>query len=294
MGARQAGNCAHGEANGASRQTPWQAIASRLISDGNVIVDRDRGYGPLKRHRFDRYTPRRGVDPSRPTLIFVYGGSWRSGERACYSFVGSALAAYGFETLIPDYRLYPDVQFPAFVEDIALAYGHAAFGRQNDQPAPLLVGHSAGAHIAALLACDPSHRLAVDRGIPAPSGLVGLSGPYGFDPTTWETTKEIFATTADDPDRARPVAQARRRTPPTLLIHGARDTIVTPSAANMFADALRASGVDVTVRLYSGLAHIGPLLAMARPLRWVLPILNEIVTFANRQGHHAASRNTPG
>lgn len=262
-------------------ETPWQVTLSRLAADRrDVFVERDRGYGPDPRHRFDRYRPKRGADPTLPTLIFVYGGRWTTGERGCYAFLGSALAKHGFEVRIPDYRLFPDVRFPTFVEDIALCYGHAALSRSRRQPSPFLMGHSAGAHIAALLAFDPGYRQAVDSKLPKPSGLIGISGPYTFDPTTWETTKNIFAPTAGEPDRARPISFVRRSAPPSLLIHGGRDRVVNAIATHQLHGALESAGVRSTKRIYGYLGHGGPILAIARPMRWFLPVFSDVVTFA--------------
>lgn len=260
----------------------WQVRLSRLIADRGITVEHGRGYGPDARHRFDRYLPKGGADPARAAIVFVYGGSWTTGERGCYAFAASALAKRGFEVLVPDYRLYPDVRFPEFIDDIAMAYGHAALARKRGQPTPALVGHSAGAHIAALLSLDPAYRQRVDGRLPKPSAFVGLSGPYGFDPTTWDTTAEIFATTADEPDRARPVAQARASAPPTLLLHGGRDTIVTPDASQLLHDALATHGVTVDLKIYDWLAHAGPVLAFARPLRWLIPLVDDIAGFLDR------------
>lgn len=268
------------ETSACAERPIWQVRLSRLIADRNVIVERDRGFGPLPRHRFDRYTPQSGAHVDKPPIVFVYGGAWVSGERGCYAFAASALAAKGFETIVPDYRLFPNVQFPAFVDDIALAYAHCAFARKASQPPPILVGHSAGAHIAALIAGDPQYRMRADRGVAKPSGLVGISGPYAFDPTTWDSTAEIFKTTAHAPDVARPVTHAKPSFPPTLLIHGSRDTVVTPNAAETFRDALQAAGADVRVRMLSGIGHITPVLAFARPLRWVIPVRAAVVSFA--------------
>ena len=284
-------------AGGCGRKTPWQAIASRVLADGGVTVERERAYGPDPRHRFDRYVARGGADPLHPPVIFVYGGAWKTGERGCYHFVGTALARLGFEVLIPDYRLFPKVRYPGFIEDVALAYGQACLARRPGQPPPVLIGHSAGAHISALIACDHSYLRALDEGLPKPSALVGISGPYGFDPTTWETTAEIFAPIAGDPDKVRPVAQVPRRMVPTLLMHGGRDAVVTPDASALFHEAIRARGGDATLKVFGRLGHISPVLAMAWPLRWMAPVLADIADFIgglhSPTGAQSAARSAP-
>ena len=264
---------------GCAKRTPWQAVIARLMADGGVRRETGRAYGHHARHVFDRYLPEAGADPSRPPLIFVYGGAWKTGERACYYFVGTALAKRGFEVLIPDYRLYPDVRYPDFIEDVALAYGHISLGRAPGQPPPILIGHSAGAHISALISFDNTYLAALDPRLPKPSALVGISGPYGFDPTTWDSTQEIFATIAHDPDKVRPVAQVPRRSVPSLLIHGGRDSIVTANASELLRDAIVEKGGDVEHKVYRWLGHVLPVLAMAWPLRWLAPVLDDIVAF---------------
>ena len=92
-------------------------------------------------------------------MVFFYGGSWTTGRRGLYRFVGAALAERGIVTVLPDYRLYPQVKFPLFVDDGALAVAwvqkHAhEFG--GDPHRIVLMGHSAGGHEAAFLATTGS------------------------------------------------------------------------------------------------------------------------------------------
>ncbi|MEO0671200.1 MAG: prolyl oligopeptidase family serine peptidase, partial [Pseudomonadota bacterium] len=153
-----------------------------------------------------------------------------------------------------------------------------------EAPAPVLVGHSAGAHIAALLIGDDRYLAALERDVPRPSAFVGMSGPYAFDPTTWDTTAHIFATTTDNPDAARPVTFASRSFPPTLLIHGSRDQLVTPNASVAMRDALSEAGAEVTLKTYGLLAHGGTVMAMVRPLRWVTPVFDDMLSFVRAHG----------
>ena len=91
-------------------------------------------------------------------VVFFHGGTWRSGARGDYAFVGHALAAQSVMTLIADYRLYPEVQFPEFLRDSASAavWGMRAASQLGADPTRvLLMGHSAGAYNAAMLALDP-------------------------------------------------------------------------------------------------------------------------------------------
>ncbi|MBV5263856.1 alpha/beta hydrolase [Pinisolibacter aquiterrae] len=280
----------------AATRTPAEASTSGtsffdfLIREPGVRFDGGIPYGPDARHRLDVFAPDRLS--SGPIVLFLYGGAWTSGDRSTYEFVGTALAARGITTVIADYRLYPQVRFPTFVEDAARAYGwvdrHLA--RTDGGLRPIyLMGHSAGAHIAALLTVDrrwlaaAAPRAAAPRAV-APAGLVGLAGPYAFDPTTWDTTAAIFASVAGRADRARPAHLVRRKGPPTLLLHGADDRTVGLFNTKEFAEALTARGTSVHTVVYPDIGHVGLVSALAKPLRWRADVLDDVVAFVERGG----------
>ena len=153
-------------------------------------------YAAGPRHAMDIYLPASG-EGSPPVVVFFYGGSWRSGERAAYRFMGRSLAGCGAITVIPDYRVWPETGFPGFLEDAAasVAAARVAAGQYGGDVSRLfLMGHSAGAYIAAMLALDPAYLAAagVDQRT-ALAGLVGLSGPYDFLPLRDPVLEEIFA-----------------------------------------------------------------------------------------------------
>jgi acetyl esterase/lipase len=144
------------------------------------------------------------------------------------------------------------------------------------------MGHSAGAHIAALLALDPHYLAKAAPDAPPPAAVIGLAGPYAFDPTTWPRTHKIFAAAAPNPDRARPIAFASAKAPPMLLSRGARDKVVAGFNADDMARALSDNGVFVENKLYPGLGHVGVVLTLARPFRWRAPVLDDAVAFIER------------
>jgi acetyl esterase/lipase len=261
------------------------SLYNGLVADRGVAVETGVAYGPLARDRLDIYRPASG-DKGGPIAMFIYGGGWRSGERATYGFVGAAFASRGITTVIADYRLFPEVKFPAFVEDAARAYAwvsaNLASGAGKRRPI-VLVGHSAGAYIAAMLALDERH-LAAAGVTERPAGLIGLAGPYAFDPTTYPTTTEIFAPAAASADSARPAALARRGAPRTLLMHGLSDETVQLYNTRDLAAALQAVATDVRKIEYAGVGHMGLVLAISRPLRWRAPVLKEAVAFIRAAG----------
>ena len=240
-------------------------------------VHRGEAYGEHARQRLDVYTPAAAV--AAPTVVFLYGAGWRSGDRGRYAFVGKRLAASGFVAAVPDYRLYPGVRFPSFVEDAAAA---VAWTRSNarrfggDGALLYLMGFSAGAHSAALLAVDPHYLAAhglVSRDL---AGVVGLAGPYGLRHETLARYGPIFA---DAGDAARPACLVRRAPPPLLLLHGEADTIVDIAHTRQLAEAARGAGGRVVVREYENVGHAGLLLALSRRFAGRAPVLDDFAAF---------------
>ncbi len=267
------------------KHRPWQAFASDLLAERGVRSRLAIAYGDHPRHLLDIYTPRQpAATPADvpPIVLFVYGGSWRTGERGCYSFVGAALASRGITTIIPDYRLFPDVRYPAFNHDVAaaLAWTRRTLDPDNRRPV-ILMGHSAGAHIATTLAYDRQYWQPTGRTIGPPDGVIAMSGPYAFDPTTWPTTKAIFAT-ARDPQTPRPIAHVGPHCPPTLLIYGLKDNVVQPENARELHSALSACGVASSLIEYPGIGHILPITSFLALLRWRAPVLSDCLKFIGK------------
>ncbi len=254
----------------------------------NGIVPKDRGasrilhdapFGSDPRQRLDLYAPTKRGTGTLPVIVFFYGGSWSSGTKDGYAFVGRALAARGFLVAIPDYRLVPQVRYPAFLEDNAAAVrwvrGHAA-GYGGDADRLVLAGHSAGAYNAAMLALDP-HWLGADR--KAVRGLIGLAGPYDFLPFDGEIVKAAFAGVTD-PISTQPVTYAAAGAPAAFLATGDKDTTVLPRNSDALAARLSARGVPVTRKRYPDVGHAGLVTAIARPLRGRAPVLDDAASFA--------------
>ena len=261
----------------------FKTLLSSLISESGATVERGLAYGPHQRHKLDIYRPESGED-SGPIAFFLYGGGWRGGDRATYGFVGSALAAHGITTVIPEYRLYPEVKFPSFVEDAARAYAWTSeqlAENGGDQRPIVVIGHSAGAHIGALLVLDRDYLNGRQPAVGQPAGFVGLAGPYAFDPTTWHSTKEIFAG-ANSADDARPVAFARHDAPPALVMHGLDDSVVRLWNMQTLAKELKGAGANVRQIELPDIGHIGVVLAVAWPFRWRAPVLSETLDFIDQ------------
>lgn len=243
---------------------------------------RDVAYGPHPRQRMDIYLPSGGGNALKPVVFFIYGGSWANGAKETYSFVGDALAARGFVTVIADYRLVPEVRFPIFIEDgaRALRFVRDNIARFGGAPRQIhLMGHSAGAYNAMMLTLDRRYLGAVGMGIGDIRSTVGLSGPYDFFPFDIEVTKAAFGN-ARDPAQTQPINFARRDAPPIFLATGSGDTTVLPRNSERLALALKQAGApSVSLKIYPGLGHASTATALSRLLQWQAPLLDDVVTF---------------
>jgi acetyl esterase/lipase len=255
------------------------ALLNALVPDDGYRVERDLAYGDAARQRLDLYLPDEAVAPA-PVVVFFHGGRWEAGSKADYRFVGEALAARGFVVVIPDYRLYPEVRFPTFVEDgaAAVAWVRRNIGRFGGEPWQIhLMGHSAGAHIAALLALDRRYLATAGVEPGTLESFVGLAGPYDFLPLTDATLKRIFA--ADDLAATQPITFAEGSAPRALLLHGEDDRTVLPRNSQHLAAALEAAGSRAQLELYPDLDHLALVAALAAPLRWLAPVLDDVTAF---------------
>ncbi|MEZ5565646.1 MAG: alpha/beta hydrolase [Gammaproteobacteria bacterium] len=250
----------------------------------------DVDYGAAIHQQLDIYQPdinqpgaslSDGTSPGlRPVVIFIHGGSWASGSKKQYLFVGSTLAAQGYVAVLPNYRLSPAVRFPVFVEDAALAVAWTLreISRYGGDPHRVyLMGHSAGAHIAMLVALD-RHYLA-DDGATADDlrGVIGLSGPYAFAINS-RLLRKVFGSAAD-PGLTQPVNFVRGDAPPILLIHGTDDHVCDVRNSIELSDRLIAAGTPVELRLFDGLGHSDTVAALSPLSRHHRQVLAELRRF---------------
>jgi acetyl esterase/lipase len=260
-------------------------VLNALAPTDGITVTQDVAYAPGPRRTLDIYAPRSSAEPAS-VVVFFYGGNWDSGAKEMYRFVGAALAARGVMTVIPDYRLYPQVRFPAFMEDAASAvsWTHANIARFGGDPHRLfLMGHSAGAQIATLLALDPMYLHAQDVAPDAVCGVIGLAGPYDFLPLRDPELETIFGPEAERP-RSQPINYVTPQAPPMLLLAGRDDTTVDPGNTLRLAAKLRAAGVSVQSELYPRIGHATIIGAFARPLGFLAPSRKDTVDFVQARG----------
>ena len=250
----------------------------------------DLVYGPDPRHRLDVYLPDRRPKAPVPLIVFWHGGRWTFGDKAEYRFVGAALAELGYATAVPNYRLYPQVKMPGFMEDAARAASWASEHAHElgaDAGRLYFMGHSAGAQIAALLALDGRYFASLRQPPPWVAGVIGLSGPYDFLPFREDDLRDIFGPPALYPD-SQPINFVTRESPPMLIIHGDKDTMVAPHNSRNLAAVLRARGVPVTLKMYPRLMHADTVAALSLPARRRAATLADIAAFVDSPKRQAA------
>ncbi len=272
---------------------PSQALALSIMDPFNVSAAMDGGtvkigdglaYADGPRKKLDVYAPK-NPEGTSPIVFFIYGGGWNHGDRGDYAFLGNALAARGFVVVIPDYRLYPDIKYPGFLEDNAQALkwvqdNIASYGGDVDRL--FIAGHSAGAYNAVMLGLDRSFLR--DYGVSVSiKGIAALSGPYDFYPFEYDEVKNTFGS-APNPEGTQPVNLVTPDAPPMFLAAGTSDPIVRVQNTQNLAAKLKTAGTWVTEKYYDGLGHMDVVLAVGALWRFRAPVLNDMVDFFQRFG----------
>lgn len=256
-------------------------LLNALTPDATCDKTEGIAYGPDPRQKLDVYVPRPPMK-NAPVVVFFYGGSWNSGSRSDYAFVGEALASRGIVAVLADYRLYPQVRYPLFLEDgaRAVAWTHEHIGQYSGNPQRLyLMGHSSGAYNVAMLALDPGLLGAVGLSPHNLSGWIGLAGPYDFLPIKNPQVRPVFFW-PDSPPQSQPINHVSRGAPPALLIAASDDELVNPSRnTGGLARKLREAGVPVQDLYFSRTSHATLVATLSRPMRGLAPVLDVVTAF---------------
>lgn len=263
---------------GCSPLSAYNALAPADL--GVALTKSDIAYGSHPRQMLDVYGPDRPI-AAAPVVVVFYGGSWNSGDKADYGFLGKALASRGFVAIIADYRLVPEIRFPAFVDDGAAAVAWASRNAQKfggDPGKVFLLGHSAGAYIAAMIALDKTYLNKFDLSPATIKGVAALAGPYDFLPLDVDVAKAAFGQ-AKNPAGTQPINFASRNAPAMFLATGTADTTVKPRNTYALADKLKQANATVVVRSYPDVSHVGILLALSLPFRHQAPVLDDVSNF---------------
>lgn len=223
--------------------------ASGYTRASNIVFDEASGL------KTDIYTPTGAANA--PVVVFFFGGRWSEGNKDLYEFVGAALAKQGFVAVVPDYRLYPKVKFPAFVQDSAKAVRWAHDNAQRyggDANRLFVMGHSAGAYNAAMLATDETYLKEVGGSRQWLKGMIGLAGPYDFLPFTDADIIDMFGPPSGY-QATQPINHVDGKNPPMLLMHGQDDTAVFIKNTVNLANKIKAAGGPVETVYYPKLSH---------------------------------------
>lgn len=237
-------------------------VLESLAPSDSVTVTRDVVFDAEHDLALDVYRPN-GVEGA-PLVVFFWGGSWQTGDRSTYAFLGRTLASRGFVVMIPDYRLYPDVRYPGFLYDSARAvvWARANAGKYGADPRRLaLMGHSAGAYNAAMLVSDARFLEAVGGGREWISAWVGLAGPYDFLPLNDAELERIFEP-ADPLASSQPINWVDADVPTTLLVVSVDDPVVDPRNTERLAARLEEAGVPVELLRVDNLRHAGVVVSL--------------------------------
>lgn len=264
--------------------SPLTLLNALTWSDTKGVVLKNLSYGEEARQKLDIYGPVPTEEPPS-VVVFFYGGNWNSGSREQYGFVGKALASRGIMAVVADYRLSPQVTYPAFVKDAAqaVAWTLKHIGEYGGNARKVFVaGHSAGAYNAAMVALDPRWLSKYGESPAALQGWIGIAGPYDFLPIVAEPVRLAFLY-PDTPVDSQPIMHVTAAAPPSLLITGSADTVVNPvKNSGRLATALRTAQAPVQTVSLKGVGH-GLLVAAFSPiLRSYLPVLDDISTFVFR------------
>ena len=258
-------------------------ILNATIPTRDMTITRDVAFGDKPRQKLDIYVPK-NVAPNAPVIVFFYGGAWQDGDKGDFLFVAQALASTGAIVVVPNYRTYPEVTFPGFLDDGAAATAWAVknIAQYGGDPKTIfLAGHSSGAYIAIMLTLDREYLSRAGVGDAKLAGGIGISGPYDFLPIHRPDIKPIFEVV---PDMAvtQPIHYARADAPPLLLLHGETDTTVGPYNTHNLANRMRDLGGRVEDRYYPGVDHIDAIIALTSMFKGRAPVLADIQAFMQK------------
>jgi acetyl esterase/lipase len=218
-------------------------------------------------------------------VIYIHGGAWISGDKESYQKLGQLFVGHGLAMAVVNYRLAvapAPARFPEPARDVAAALTllkKEASSLGFDGGKVFLIGHSAGAHIAATLALAPEF----DSVSPQVSGYIGIEGIYDIPALVrrWPTYRDWFIDLAfgSNPGlwkQASPQYWRGKTVRPWLLIHSTKDELVDMGQSEGFFHHLHRLKVPATLDKSSQQSHFGVIEALGKPGD---PILKKILAF---------------
>ena len=263
----------------ACSQAKFTAVNAPTYFDGVKRVA-SVPYGEDNIQTLDIYSPEVAQSSFLPVVFFLHGGRWTDGNKDQYKFVGSRLAKAGFVVVVPNYRKYPVVKFPAMMRDpaSALAWTHDHIrGYGGDAAALHVMGHSSGAHMGSLLSVDDRYLAAHDKTPQIIKSFVGLAGPYHFEPEEPDLI-DMFG-----PPENYPQMQVgtfiSADAPPMYLLRGEKDTTVGQINVDNVMEAAQGMDADIHSKTYADLDHVGIISAFS----WVYDdkggVVSDVIAF---------------
>lgn len=265
--------------------SPVKMLNSLVPENGYELVSSIE-YGANARQKLDIYLPKAPEKSTtlKKVIIFYYGGNWDSGERADYKFVAEALASQGYIVVIPDYRVYPEVLFPTFMDDpVSVAkWVKTNIEKYNgDVNKVFLAGHSAGAHMAVMMAINPVYLAQASLKPDDFAGVIGLAGPYDFLPLKSDRLKVIFGAEVEQ-WKSQPINFVDGNNPPLFLAVGMKDGTVWPrNSFNLAKKIIEKRGL-VEVHEFASYGHVDMVAKLAKPLRGNGELLKSIFNFVDK------------
>ncbi|MBB3107876.1 acetyl esterase/lipase [Psychrobacter luti] len=273
------------------------AIVNGITSNGGVGVSKNILYGDEPNQDLDIYYPKpltkamksknvtddNAINDSYPMVVFVHGGSWESGNKDEYAFVGQSLAQAGYVTAVINYRKAPEHVYPDYVQDaaqaIAWSYNNAK-SLHADPKRLAVIGHSAGAFNA--VAAVANEDFLAPYGVKPKdiAAVIGIAGPYSYD------FRKFSSRTAFGPDETpetvMPDRQIKGKQPPYLLLTAEKDKVVHVTNTIKMTQALKVAGVKVETGEIAGASHATSIGAMAPPLRWVNDVRAQVLSYLDK------------
>lgn len=268
------------------------AVVNGITANGGVGVSKDILYGDKPLQDLDIYYPKplaqamkaeSAIDKSYPMVVFVHGGSWESGSKEEYAFVGQSLAQAGYVTAVINYRKAPENVYPDYVKDAAqaIAWSHNNAKSFHADPNRLaVIGHSAGAFNAVAAVANEDFLAPYGMKPKDLGAVIGIAGPYSYDFRQYDSAT-AFGTNAT-PDEVMPDRQIKGEQPPYLLLTAEKDKVVHITNAIKMTEALKAAGVNVETGEIKGASHATSIGAMAPPLRWVNDVRAQVLTYLDK------------
>jgi arylformamidase len=231
-------------------------LVATLLGAAELPAQQNIAYGPAERQRLDVYTPK--SEQPAPVVLWIHGGAWKFGDKSHLNGKAEWLTGEGWALVAMNYRFVPQVTWREQAADVAEAVKWiqtSGAKHELDASRIVLMGHSAGAHLAALASTDEQYfqRAKID-----PTAIVGvvLIDGAGYEVARqakfargWlgNVYEEVFTADVKEQHAASPVRQvtARDHWPQFLILHCA-NRVASTQQAKLLGDALKGAGAKAT------------------------------------------------